>query len=298
MKWSNFIFAVASSAATPAAGRFPLGPDAVIERYSAAYDEQRKRLYGASMEVDIEAKLPKFNKNGRLHALRHISRAGGVTYDVLEFEGDNTIKKSVIARYLSAEVQTQESDRVSREITPANYKFKYKGLSQERGRQVYVFQLTPRSKRLGLFKGELLVDSWSYLPLRESGRFVKNPSIFLKKIEFVREYEIHDGVAFPRRIQSTVQTRFFGRAEITVEFSHLSLAPAGESARCTAGRRDGDLHIFEVSGLIEGPDAHLAGTEAEVNRMERGYVLAVDGYGNRSCRGIVGELDVIPAAAG
>ena len=29
------------------------------------------------------------------------------------------------------------------------------------------------------------------------GSFVKNPSVFLKKVEFVREYEIHDGVAIP-----------------------------------------------------------------------------------------------------
>ena len=38
----------------------------------------------------------------------------------------------------------------------ANYKFKYKGMATNDGRTVHVFQLTPRKKRVGLFKGELL----------------------------------------------------------------------------------------------------------------------------------------------
>ena len=130
--------------------------------------------------------------------------------------------RSVIARYLAAEAQTGAGNEDSFDITPANYNFKYKGLSEEYGRQVYVFGLTPRKKRTGLFKGELSVDSTTYLPLRTSGRFVKTPSVLVRRIEFVREYEVHDGIAITRRIQSTVQTRLFGKAELTVEFSNLS----------------------------------------------------------------------------
>ena len=88
------------AAATLSPARFPLSPDAVVERYSAACHEQGTRLYGSSMEVYITAKLPKLDKQGRLHALRHISKVGFVTYEALEFEGDTTIRNSVIARYL------------------------------------------------------------------------------------------------------------------------------------------------------------------------------------------------------
>src|SRR5205085_3707418 len=129
------------------------------------------------MEVNITAKLPKLDKQGRLHALRHISDIGSVTYEALEFEGDKAIKSNVIARYLAAEVQTGAGNDAPFSITPANYNFKYKGLSEEYGRQVYVFGLTPRKKRAGLFKGELALDSRTFLPLRSSDRFVKNPSL-------------------------------------------------------------------------------------------------------------------------
>ncbi len=75
---------------------------------------------------------------------------------------------------------------------------------------------------VGLFKGELWVDADTFLPLRESGRFVKNPSVFLKKIEFVRDYEIKDGIAFPRHIESTVDTRFWGPAQMSISFTNVS----------------------------------------------------------------------------
>jgi len=59
------------------------------------------------MEVDIEASLPKLKKHGRLHGLRRISRLGRITYEALHFEGDNSVKTHVIARYLAAEAEAQ-----------------------------------------------------------------------------------------------------------------------------------------------------------------------------------------------
>ena len=237
------------AAATLSPARFPLSPDAVIERYSAACHDQRTRLYGSSMEVYITAKLPKLDKEGRLRALRHISKVGLVTYDALEFEGDKTVNRGVIARYLAAE--TGAGNEASLDISPANYDFKYKGLSEEYGRQVYVFGLTPRKKRTGLFKGELSLDSRTYLPLRTSGRFVKTPSVLVRRIEFVREYEIHDGIAITRRIQSTVQTRLFGKAELTVEFSHLSPPESSASNATCSRRQETENRRHEAAGELE-----------------------------------------------
>jgi hypothetical protein len=60
------------------------------------------------------------------------------------------------------------------------------------------------------------------MPVRESGQFVKTPSVFLKKIAFVRDYEIRNGIAFPSHIQSTVDTRIVGKAELEINFSNFS----------------------------------------------------------------------------
>jgi hypothetical protein len=180
------------------------------------------------MEVEIAAEVPKLHKSGRLHGLRRISALGRITYDALRFEGDRSIKNDVIARYLTAEAEALKSGPTDLGVTPANYKFKYKGLVEKEGRKVYAFHVSPRKKKVGLFVGELWLDRETHLAVRESGRMVKSPSVFVKKIEFVREYEILGGIAIPRRIESSVDTRLVGTAKLTVAFTSFSL---GEQAR-------------------------------------------------------------------
>ena len=53
---------------------------------------------------------------------------------------------------------------------------------------------------------------------------MKNPSIFLKKIQFVREYEIRDGISVLRQIRTVVDTRLVGPAELTIDFRNVSFA--------------------------------------------------------------------------
>jgi hypothetical protein len=224
MKWSRllilFVPALCLLAATPPSP----APESVVDTYTAISREQAERLRGASMEVEIEANLPQLQKHGRLQALRRISQLGRITYEAIRFEGDKTVKSNIIARYLAAEAEAQSGDESLLAVTPANYKFKYKGHSGQDENQIYIFQLTPRQKRVGLFKGELWIDAATCLPVRESGRLVKSPSIFLKRVEFVREYYIRGGVAVPLQIASTVETRLVGRAEVTVHFRNVELA--------------------------------------------------------------------------
>jgi hypothetical protein len=221
------LFAVSLGALSAATAT---SPDSVVENYWAASQQQERALEGSSMEVDIEASLPKLKKHGRLRGLRRISRLGRITYEALHFEGDNSVKNHVIARYLAAEAEAQADGSPSLAVTPANYKFKYKGSLQSGGQTVQVFHVTPRRKLVGLFKGEIWIDANTFLCLRESGRLVTTPSIFLKKIEFVKEYAIQDGISVPRQIRSVVDTRLVGPAELTIDFRNVSLAEGSKRA--------------------------------------------------------------------
>jgi hypothetical protein len=205
------------------------GPDSVVENYLAAVQQQERALAGSSMEVNIEASVPKLKKHGRLYGLRRISRLGRITYEALHFEGDNSVKNHVIARYLAAEAEAQAEGSPSLAVTPANYKFKYKGPTQSGGLTVEVFQVTPRRKMVGLFKGEIQIDAKTFVCVRESGILVKPSSIFLKKIEFVKEFAMQDGISVPRQIHSIVDTRLVGTAELTIDFRNVSLAGEGSA---------------------------------------------------------------------
>jgi len=217
------LFASASLLAAAGLDSAQGGPAAdVLERYFAASQAQQAQMRGISMEVDIDASVPTLKKTGKLRGLRNISKLGKITYNALNFVGDKTIRNDVIARYLTAETSATTAQTMDIGITPANYKFKYKGVVEREGRSMHVFQLNPRKKKLGLFKGELWVDAATYMPLRESGRMVKNPSVFLKRIDFTRDYEIRDGIAFPRHVQSTIQTRLVGMAKLEIKYGGYS----------------------------------------------------------------------------
>lgn len=198
----------------------------IVTKYLNATKTQQQTLRGARMEVDIVARLPKLEKQGRLKALRFVSRLGKIIYKPLGFSGDSSVKQEVIARYLSLE--TGGHDASSIEVTPANYRFRLKARMMQGDRVIDVLQLDPRKKhwwssyKVGLFKGELWLDGETGMPVRVSGEWVKSPSVFVKKVEFVQEFELRDGVSLPSHLESTVDTRIVGRAELTINFTNFT----------------------------------------------------------------------------
>lgn len=199
----------------------PMPEQEMVNRYVQATQAQQSTLRGGTEEVDIDAAVPKFKKQGKLHALKNISKLGKITYHALGFSGDSIVKTEVIANYLKAEVEAAQGPS-NLSITPENYKFKYKGTQDWNGRQVYVLHLSPREKKVGLFKGELWLDAETYMPVREQGSFVKSPSFMLKKMQFVRDYELQNGVSMPQRTESRVETRFFGQVELNINYRTFS----------------------------------------------------------------------------
>ncbi|HLH42562.1 MAG TPA: hypothetical protein VKV74_06225 [Bryobacteraceae bacterium] len=220
----------------------------IVTKYLNATKTQQQALRGARMEVDIVARLPKLEKQGRLKALRFVSRLGKITYKALGFSGDNTVKQDVIARYLSLETGGHDTSAI--EVTPANYRFRLKARMTQGDRLVDVLQLDPKKKhwwssyKVGLFKGELWLDADTGMPIRVSGEWVKSPSVFVKKVEFVQEFELRDGVSLPSHLESTVDTRIVGRAELSINFTNFT--PEGSE-------QDEDEPISQVEEVSTTP---------------------------------------------
>jgi hypothetical protein len=166
--------------------------------------------------VEIEASLPKLNKNGRLRAIRRALSAQQLKYEVLELSGDSMVNHELIARYLSADKRATELGTASSAITPANYKFRYVGSVQLHDDQTYVFRIIPRKKKQGLINGILWLDGDTGIAVRVSGCLVKNPSIFVKRVYVTREYHLRDGIVEARITHLLVDTRLVGNARLVV----------------------------------------------------------------------------------
>jgi hypothetical protein len=70
--------------------------DAIVRSYCEAAQTQAGALQASTMNVEIQGALPKLSKTGKLHALRRISALGRITYQVLGFEGDATVKRDLM----------------------------------------------------------------------------------------------------------------------------------------------------------------------------------------------------------
>jgi hypothetical protein len=185
----------------------------VLARYTAGVTKVKP---WSQETIEIEASLPSLEKHGRLRAIRRLLPFGKPEYHVLETVGDQTVRQEVIYRYLSADAQSVAVPTSSVAITPANYKFRYKGAVKITGDIAYSFVITPHKKRSGLIKGELWLDGETGAAVRQSGYLVKNPSIFIRRITVTRETTIRDGLPKERITHLLVDTRIVGRAELTI----------------------------------------------------------------------------------
>jgi hypothetical protein len=193
-----------------------LAQDELIGKYLDAVESQASARQDVAVEVTIDARL---NRQATLRTLRSTSATGTITYATLDARGDSMVRREVIARYLAAESKGRKMDEIA--ITPFNYRFRLKGIIEQQTRQVYVFQLVPKKKKVGLFKRGAMGGRKHGAARPESGQSVKNPSVFVRRIVFVRDYETRYCGSVPTHIRSTVDTRLAGRVELDIHFSNL-----------------------------------------------------------------------------
>lgn len=150
-----------------------------------------------------------------MSGLKLVSQTGQIVYDSLRFTGDNLVKTAVIARFLANETKVKEHEP-DVGVTIDNYSFTYDKTAPYNGLIAYVFWLKPKRKRIGLFRGELWLDAGTAAPLRLWGDFVKSPSIFIRSLRFVQDYQ-HLGECFqPLRLLLTARTRIAGEMEMAI----------------------------------------------------------------------------------
>jgi hypothetical protein len=207
-------------------------------RYIASLNQRSTFTESGPVRVDIDASLPGLGKQASMSAIRDTAASERGQYQILHLEGDPMVKHEVIARYLSAQAQAEGLPLSSTLITPANYKFRYTGSTQVLGTHLYVFQITPRKKRIGLIQGQIWIDPNAGIAVHEAGHFVKRPSVFLRRIEITRDTTLCDGLPYIRVTHTAIQTPLRAlRAELTI--TEQPLRPPGPLVTSKSGSEKG-----------------------------------------------------------
>ena len=194
-----------------------MAPELALEAYERRSALQTAELVAYSATTVIRAQLPESSQYGEYELKRRYSAPRTLAFKALHFEGDNFVKSNIITRLLQSEVDhVQKDDASLTALNAANYKFSFKGTSLIDGRQVHIYQVKPRKKRAGLFKGRIYLDAHVGSLVRVEGTAVKSPSFFVKKLEFVQEYADIGAFTFPVHTHSEAKARIVGRAVVDI----------------------------------------------------------------------------------
>jgi hypothetical protein len=206
-----------------------LAPEIALQGFLKRTEDQSQKLAGYRDETIVTAELPDTNQRGEYQLERtYTAQPKTLAFSNAHFTGDGFVKTNVITRLLQSEVDHVE--RANPEDTAVNfknYKFYYKGMENRDGHDVHVFQLKPRHKTPGLFKGRLYLDVHTASLRRMEGTLTKTPSFFIKSLEFTQQFEDIDGFNFPTTLHSSAKARIIGRAVVDIVHRGYRVQPAG-----------------------------------------------------------------------
>jgi hypothetical protein len=215
-----------------------MAPEFALQVYRGRSVIQAQQLASYSATSLIRAQLLDTSQSGEYEVQQYYSAPRTLAFKAVRFTGDAFVKTNVITRLLQSEVNHVQKDNPAlNAISPANYKLSYKGTNELQGRTVHVYQLKPRQKRAGLFKGRIYVDAYTGSLVRAEGRPVKSPSMFVKKIEFVQDYQDIGPFTLPVHMHSEATARIVGRAVVDVyQRDYQPIANAVANTAVTAER--------------------------------------------------------------
>lgn len=205
-----------------------MSPELAFSAYQQHVAQQAKALAGYSAVTVVRAELPDTSQQGEYELQRKFEAPHTLQFTPVHFIGDGFVRSNVINRLLQSEVDhVQKDDPELTAINPANYKFSYKGTTQLGDRLVHDYQVKPRRKRMGLFKGHVYLDAHSGALVRVEGTVVKSPSFFVKHIEFVQDYSDVQSFTLPVHVHSEAKARVVGRTIVDIIHRDYQAVPTG-----------------------------------------------------------------------
>ena len=206
-----------------------MAPELALQVFHGRSVIQAQQLAAYSAVTVIRAELPDTAQQGEFEVQRHFEAPHTLQFTAVHYTGDGFVKTNVITRLLQSEVDhVKQDDGAITAITNQNYKFGYKGTAEINNRAVHVYQVKPRKKRAGLFKGRIYLDAYTGSLVRAEGSVVKSPSFFVKKIDFVQDYADIDNFTFPIHIRTNALARVIGRT--VVDIFHRDYQPTSSAS--------------------------------------------------------------------
>jgi hypothetical protein len=228
---SNLVAIVSCSPSLSGGSVPPL--ETIVARMAEARAENRHHFRAYTVTRDYQL----FGKERALTKSQVMAEVTFIPPDSKKYTLQQTsgvgLGRRIVRRILETEVQIAK-DCSSTEISPDNYEFHFVREETLGHKQCYVLALTPKREDKNLVRGNIWVDTETYLLHRVEGEPSKPASWWLRDVRMVLLYGDVDGMWLQTASEGTANVKFLGQHTMVardVKYSINELVAAESSSQ-------------------------------------------------------------------
>lgn len=151
------------------------------------------------------------------------------TFTITSSKGSGFIRSHVFRRLMTREAsRTGSREDSDGFITPENYRFGLAGQAQIGGSECTVVHAIPKYRKTYLFEGYIWIDNQDFAIVKIKGHLAKSPSFWVKRVEFVRQYQKINGFFLLSREEAIADIKIYGRKILTIDYKDYNFSDATE----------------------------------------------------------------------
>ena len=204
----------------------------IIAHMAQARAENRTRLRPYSVTRDYRL-FGDERQTARAEVIARVTFVPpGLKHFVIQHASGLGLGERIVRQMLESEIGIVKNYE-STDLSTANYDFRFLREEELEGQPCYVLEIHPRRKDKILLRGQIWVDSTTYLLHRTEGEPARAPSWWLKNARVVLVYSDVGGMWLQTSSESSAEVRFLGRHTMLsrdVEYNISTLAASAASA--------------------------------------------------------------------
>jgi hypothetical protein len=203
---------------TPTLAGLP-SADEVVATMMQRDTERRSQLEGYRSVRRYALENVKHHKRAEMLVRMTYHQDGLKEFEIVSSSGWGGARKYVFPRLLEAETEaSRPGNPEDSRVTSQNYSFTMLRADEVDGRKAYVIEATPNRKKKYLIRGTIWVDAEDFAIVRMVGVPAKNPSFWIKSVQFTHRYEKHGSFWLAVSDTSVSDARIFGTTELRIDY--------------------------------------------------------------------------------
>jgi hypothetical protein len=201
----------------------------IVDLMTAENAERAKTLAHFQGRREYQLDYKGFPKDMHAEMVVNISYDAPSTevFTIVSQSGPKWMINRVLKQLLKTEQESiQDANRSSVQITGANYNFTLLESHDAGDGCPYILSAEPKVANKFLFRGKIWVDAKDFAVCRIEAEPAKNPSFWIKKTAIHHLFLKVDGFWLPAENKSVSDTRFDGRATLTIKYEDYKVQTA------------------------------------------------------------------------